>query len=186
MTRKVVFLDRDGTINEEVNYLGDPTHLRLVPGAARAIAKLNRAHRAVVVISNQAGVARGYFTEEAVASVNTALQAELAKELARIDAFYVCPHHPDHTGACACRKPGVALFERAARELDLDLSSGWMVGDRLSDLEAGFRLGLRTILLLTGYGGETLRELPTPSGKTATFVCTTLVEAIDTILSEKP
>jgi D-glycero-D-manno-heptose 1,7-bisphosphate phosphatase len=184
VSRRVVFLDRDGTLNEEVNYLHDPRDLRMIEGSATAIARLNRAGRAVVVVSNQAGVARGYFPESSVALVHEAISALLAREGARVDAYYYCPHHPEITGPCGCRKPGTDLFLRAERELGLTLEGAWMIGDSTTDLEAGFALGLRTALVLTGYGKRTLLHYPTPDGRAPSLVRATLAEAIDALLQE--
>lgn len=154
--RAAVFLDRDGTINREVNYLARPEQLELLPGAAAGLRRLREAGLGLVVITNQSGVARGYFSEEDVARVHRRLQAMLGEHGAGVDAFYFCPHHPEGQGAyrqvCPCRKPGTAMLERAAADLDLDLERSFMVGDSVSDMVAGQRLGLRTILVRTGYG----------------------------------
>jgi histidinol-phosphate phosphatase family protein len=164
--RPAVFLDRDGTIIEEVGYLKDPSQVKLIPGAADAIARLNRRGIAVVVVTNQSGVGRGLVTESAVGQVH----AELARQLeaaegggveggadgggggARWDAIYYCPHHPDD--GCECRKPGPGMFRRAAAEHGLDLGRSFVVGDKVSDVRAGKLLGCRTVLVLTGYGAD--------------------------------
>jgi D-glycero-D-manno-heptose 1,7-bisphosphate phosphatase len=151
-----VFLDRDGTLNREVHYLGDPDQLELLPGAAEGLRRLRAAGFRLVVITNQAGVARGYFSEKDVQRVHARLQALLRARGAEVDAFYYCPHHPEGQGAyrraCPGRKPGTALYERAARELGLDLARSFVVGDKDTDLQPGIALGCRTILLRTGYG----------------------------------
>lgn len=148
--RPAVFLDRDGTINAEVNYLDTPDEFRLLSGAAKAIRRLNRAGWPVVVISNQSGIARGYFTYETLEAIHGRMQAALARVGARLDGIYVCPHHPDD--GCPCRKPGTALFEQAAHELGLDVPRSVTIGDKFSDLEPGRRLGSHTVLVLTGHG----------------------------------
>ncbi len=153
MTR-TVFLDRDGTINEEVIYLSSAEQFRLLPGAGEAIRLLNQKGWLVIVITNQSGLARGYFTEEEVALVHQRMKAALGQEGAHIDGIYVCPHHPDD--GCTCRKPGTAFFERATQELDIDLSMSYAIGDKMTDLLPGARLGCRTILVLTGHGQEQL------------------------------
>jgi D-glycero-D-manno-heptose 1,7-bisphosphate phosphatase len=155
--RPAVFLDRDGTVIEEVSYLAHPDQVHLLPSATRAIRRLNELHIPVVVVTNQAGVARGYFPESRVAEVHARLDELLAQEGARIDGYYVCPHHPTHgVGAfrteCQCRKPNPGLLLRAASELDLLLARSCMIGDKLSDLEAGARAGCRPVLVRTGYG----------------------------------
>lgn len=155
--RPAVFLDRDGTINEEVNFLSRPEDLRLIEGAAEAVAALKRAGLAVVVVTNQSGLARGLFSLEDLERVHRRLDKLLAAEGAKVDAYYFCPHHPQGSVPelaidCQCRKPGPALFERAAKELGLDLARSFWVGDRLRDLKAAARFGGRSVLTLTGYG----------------------------------
>jgi D-glycero-D-manno-heptose 1,7-bisphosphate phosphatase len=157
--RPAIFLDRDGVIIDDVNYLAMPHQVRFVPGSAEAIAALNRAGWPVVVVTNQAGVGRGYFSEAAVASVHRYIARELAAFDAVIEAFYYCPHHPEaeidgYRVACACRKPNPGMLHRAAEELGIDLERSWMIGDRISDLEAGAAAGTRTILVRTGYGAS--------------------------------
>lgn len=152
-----VFLDRDGTINEQMGYINHISRFQLLPGVAAAIARLNRAGMPVVVVSNQSGLARGYFPESLLTAVHDKMHALLAREGAKIDAVYFCPHHPEAKMEqfrldCRCRKPKTGLLEQAARELCLDLSSSFMVGDRWSDLRCGAAVGCRTVLVLTGYG----------------------------------
>ena len=144
-----VFIDRDGTLIEEKNYLSDPDGVVMIPGSAQAICKLQAAGAKVVVISNQAGVGRGYFGVEVVHAIHQRIQEMLQKEGCQIDAFYFCPHHPDD--GCDCRKPRLGLFRRAAADFNMPLS-GAMIGDNHSDIEAGVTAGLTTILVRTGYG----------------------------------
>jgi histidinol-phosphate phosphatase family protein len=134
--RPAVFLDRDGTIIEDTGYLADPKAIRLLPGAAEAIARLNEAGLPVVVVTNQSGIARGLLDEETYATTARRLEEMLAAAGARLEAQYHCPHHPDHTGPCECRKPGPLLYERAAAEHGLHLAGSWWVGDRLRDVLA--------------------------------------------------
>ena len=145
--RAAVFLDRDGTIIEDVGYLADPDRVRLLPGAAEAISRLNRAGLLTVVVTNQSGIARGLFDEAAYEATRRRLDRLLADRGARLDAQYHCPHHPDVTGPCECRKPGLRLYRQAADELGIDLSASWWVGDRLRDVYAATALGGRGILL---------------------------------------
>ena len=152
-----VFIDRDGTLTEEVGYVNHPSRLRLLPRTAEAIRRLNRAGIPAVVITNQSGVARGYFSDEVLAAVNTAMVEQLKHEGAHLDGLYVCAHHPKEgipplRAECDCRKPKPGLLVRAAADLDLDLSRSWVVGDKPSDILAGHRVGARTALVLTGYG----------------------------------
>ena len=157
MPREAVFLDRDGTLIEEVNYLSAPEQVKLIPGAADAVRRLNTAGVLVVVVTNQAGVARGYFSESRVGKVHAHLSALLAEHSAHIDAYFHCPHHPTegvgaYRVACECRKPKPGLLLTAARELNIDLAQSWMIGDKLCDAEAGAAAGCRTILVRTGHG----------------------------------
>jgi len=153
--RRAVFLDRDGTINEEVSYLDDPDRLRLIPGAADAIRLLNEAGILAIVVSNQAGIGRGYFSAATVEAIHGRLAEQLAAQGARLDGVYYCPHHPSE--GCDCRKPKAGMLVRAAREHGIDVRRAFVVGDKASDLEAGQRVGCRTVLVLTGYG-EQARE----------------------------
>jgi D-glycero-D-manno-heptose 1,7-bisphosphate phosphatase len=157
LLKPAIFLDRDGVVIEDSHYLGDATRIRLVPGSAKAIAALNRAGWAVVVVTNQSGVARGLFSLDSVGRVHDSLATMLAEHGSHVDAIQFCPHHPEAKLAefrqdCDCRKPRPGMLRRAARELDLDLAASWMIGDRASDLEAGAAAGCRTVLVRTGYG----------------------------------
>jgi D-glycero-D-manno-heptose 1,7-bisphosphate phosphatase len=148
--RPAVFLDRDGTIVVDPGYLRDPALVELFPGAGPAIARLNAAGWPVIVVTNQSGISRGRLTTEEYAAVAARLDALLSPFGARIDATYFCPHAPERDGPCACRKPGLELFQRAAAEHGLDLAASWWVGDRLSDLQPAARLGGRGVLVETG------------------------------------
>jgi D-glycero-D-manno-heptose 1,7-bisphosphate phosphatase len=150
--RPAVFLDRDGTVIEDRDYLRDLAEVRLLPGAAAAVRVLNEAGLPAVVVTNQSGIARGLLTEADYEATARRLDDLLAAEHARLDARYHCPHLPELTGACECRKPGALLYERAARDLGLDLARSWWVGDRLRDVEAAARFGGRGTLVLTGAG----------------------------------
>jgi D-glycero-D-manno-heptose 1,7-bisphosphate phosphatase len=152
-----VFLDRDGTINEEVNYLYDPALLKLIPGAAQAIHWLNSHKIPVIVVTNQAGIARGYFTEAQMHLIHKSLDLMLSTDNAKIDVYYFCPHHPtagigNYKINCSCRKPQPGMINQAAQDLELDLSKCYLVGDKLTDIQAGNRAGCKTILVKTGYG----------------------------------
>jgi D-glycero-D-manno-heptose 1,7-bisphosphate phosphatase len=158
-----IFLDRDGVINEEVNYLSSPNQIKLITGAARAISKANDATVPVVVITNQSGVARGFFPESRLCEIHSQLDILLVEYAAHIDRYYYCPHHPDATVSiyrkiCSCRKPEPGMLLQAASELDLDLTQSLMIGDRLSDIQAGKKVGCKTSLVLTGYGKTSIVE----------------------------
>jgi D-glycero-D-manno-heptose 1,7-bisphosphate phosphatase len=171
------FLDRDGTLIEEKNYLSSVDQIAFIAGAEQAIARLNGAGFKVVVVSNQSGVGRGFFPESTVHDIHRAIQEHLAKHQARIDAFYYCPHLPD--AGCPCRKPKTALFERAAQDMELPLR-GFMVGDKTSDLFAARAAGLAAILVRTGYGEKTVAE---EENLDADFIAADLAEAVEWILS---
>jgi D-glycero-D-manno-heptose 1,7-bisphosphate phosphatase len=152
-----VFIDRDGTLTDEVGYVNHPSRLRLLPRSAEAIRRLNRSGVPAIMVTNQSGVARGYFSEEVLAAVNAALVAQLKADGAYLDALYVCAHHPTEgvppfRADCECRKPKPGLLLRAAADLGLDLRASWMIGDKPSDIAVGHRVGARTVLVLTGYG----------------------------------
>jgi D-glycero-D-manno-heptose 1,7-bisphosphate phosphatase len=155
--RRAVFIDRDGTISEEVGYINHPSRFQIFPYAAKAIRTLNQNGWLAILTTNQAGVARGYFAEELVHEVHSKLESELAKEDAHLDAIYFCAHHPTvgeppYRLDCDCRKPRPGLILRAAKEFDIDLSNSWMVGDRYSDIELAHNAGVRSAFVLSGYG----------------------------------
>ncbi|MGH7323310.1 MAG: D-glycero-alpha-D-manno-heptose-1,7-bisphosphate 7-phosphatase [Candidatus Rokuibacteriota bacterium] len=157
MNRPAVFIDRDGTLTEEVGYVNHPKRLRLLPRSAEAIRRLNVADVAAVVVTNQSGVARGYFSEDVLHAVNAELVAQLKQAEAHLDGVYVCPHHPTEGAPpfrrrCDCRKPRPGLLRRAATELGLDLASSAVVGDKPSDMAVARAVGARSVLVLTGYG----------------------------------
>jgi D-glycero-D-manno-heptose 1,7-bisphosphate phosphatase len=152
--RGAVFLDRDGTIIEDAGYLRDPAAVRLLPGAARAIAQLNQHGLIVVVVTNQSGIARGLLTLDEYRSTERRLDELLRFQGARVDAHYFCPHVPELSGPCDCRKPGLLLYRQAAARFVIDLSASWWVGDRLRDVLPADALGGQGILLLTGGQDE--------------------------------
>ncbi len=160
---KVIFLDRDGTLNEEVNYLHRKEDLKLLPGVTEALKKLREAGYKLIVITNQAGVARGYYQEADVQELHQYMNRLLKEQGAGIDAFFYCPHHPEHgigvyKKACHCRKPETGMFEMAQQMFEIDRSASWMIGDKLIDVEAGRRYGVSTVLVGTGYGAEERRK----------------------------
>jgi len=150
LPRRAVFLDRDGTIGEELGYVNHIDRFQIFPFAAEAIRQLNQAEIPVVVVTNQSGVARNIFPESLVHEVHKKMVKELAAGGAWIDAIYFCPHKSED--ACECRKPNPGLLKQAAREHALDLAASWVVGDRYADLEMGHAAGARGILVMTGYG----------------------------------
>jgi len=154
-----VFFDRDGTINEEAGYLSNPDDLRLIKGAAEAVKRLKILGIKVIVISNQSGVGRGYFSEEDVARVNRRMTELLSSQGARIDAIYYCPHHPEDN--CECRKPRPGLLKKAALEHSIDLSRSYVVGDKKTDVELAGNAGAKGIIVKTGFGSAELMNIST-------------------------
>jgi len=157
MGNRAVFLDRDGTINEEVGYVNHIERFFLLPRVSQAIRLLNQHGWKAVVVTNQSGVARGYFPESLVCQVHEKMQKLLGNEGAHLDRVYYCPHHPDigvppYRQKCRCRKPATGMIEEAMKELALDLSQSYMVGDRGVDIEFAHQIGAKAILVLTGYG----------------------------------
>ncbi len=181
--RRCVFLDRDGVINEEVEYLHDPDRVVLVAGAAEAIAALGAAGLAVVVVTNQAGIARGMYTERELAAVTARIDELLGRAGARLDATYFCPHHPEaglgeYRIACRCRKPAPGMLERAAAELGLELARSAIVGDKATDLEAGRAAGCAAILVRSGYGAREEARLAGAGAAGADAVFDSLAAAV--------
>jgi D-glycero-D-manno-heptose 1,7-bisphosphate phosphatase len=176
--KRAIFLDRDGTINVEKNYLIDPAELVLLPGVGAALRRGHEAGYLLIVVTNQSGVARGYFTATAVEELHDHLQKELLSYGIQIDAFYFCPHHPEHgAGPCDCRKGAPGMLLQAAQEHQIDLSASWMIGDKRSDVEAGYKAGCRSVLVRTGYGEKEGEGLPP-----ATLIADSLAAAVELIL----
>lgn len=168
--RRAVFLDRDGTINVEKEYLYQIAEFEFISGVVDAVKLLNEAGFLVVVVTNQSGVARGYYTEDDVEKLHCHVAHELDKFGARVDAWLYCPHHPDGRGSyslpCSCRKPLPGMLKEAARRYDIDLAASVMIGDKLADVSAGLAAGCRTILVRTGYGADDESQV---SNSTAVF-----------------
>jgi D-glycero-D-manno-heptose 1,7-bisphosphate phosphatase len=178
--RAAVFLDRDGTINEEVNYLDQADDLRLIQGAGEAIHLLNEAALPAILITNQSAIGRGYFSKARLNKIHRELARKLAGYDAHLDAIYYCPHRPDQ--GCTCRKPQTGLLELAAEEHGLDLDRCFLIGDKASDVEAGRRAGCRSILVLTGYGAE--QRAAIEASTTPDFAARDLLEAVHWILAQ--
>ena len=186
--RPAVFLDRDGTINEQMGYINHLSRFVLLPGVENAIRDLNERRFYVVVVSNQSGVARGYFPEKLLYEINAFMEARLAEAGARIDAIYYCPHYPngsikEYAKRCECRKPGIGLIRKALKDLPIELTRSYVVGDTCSDLEMGENAGIPGILVETGYGlGEREYVLPRKTVKPA-YIASDLQDAVQYILS---
>lgn len=156
MRRRFVLVDRDGTINEEVDYVLEPGQLRLIPGAAEALRDLRALGLGLVVLTNQSPIGRGWLTTRQLEEIHERLQDLLAAEGAGVDGFYTCPHAPDE--GCDCRKPAIGLALRAAAEHGFDPAEAFVVGDHRGDVELGRRIGARTFLVRTGHGQQELAD----------------------------
>ncbi len=184
-----VFLDRDGTINEQMGYINHICRFQLLPGAAEAIGKLNDASIPVVVVTNQSGLARGYFPESLLGDVHGKMEKQLAEKGAHVDGIYICPHHPEAKEEkfrenCNCRKPKTGLFEAAVKDLNIDLAGSYVVGDRWSDLKAAHKCGAKGILVLTGYGRGDYEYIGPQQQVQPHFVAEDLDRAVEWILSD--
>jgi len=175
--RRAVFMDRDGTIARYVEYCLWPQEFRLLPGVGHAIRLLNRVGLLVVVATNQSAVARGWLTLKTLEAIHQKMRRELRRVGARVDAIYICPHHPDD--GCPCRKPKVGMFQQAAEELGLALADSYVVGDRLLDVRSGQAAGSKTILVRTGHPVEPGEEV-VPHHEAST-----LLEAVEWILQQE-
>lgn len=187
--KPAVFLDRDGTLCEEVGYLNHIDRFQIYPWTAKAILKLNHAGLPAVILTNQSGIARGYFPEALVLEVHEKFKAQLARFHARIDGLYYCPHHPNGAiprlrRSCQCRKPGLGMLQRAARELNLDPTASFVVGDRYLDVQMGFNAGARSVLVLTGYGKGEYKYNKKSWPRQPDFVAEDLDSAVDWILDQ--
>jgi D-glycero-D-manno-heptose 1,7-bisphosphate phosphatase len=186
MKRPAVFIDRDGTISEEVGYVNHPSRFRVFPYSAEAIRMLNDNGWLAIVITNQAGVARGYFSEEMIVSVHDRLRSEL--ESAQLDGIYYCAHHPTvgeppYRFDCDCRKPKPGLIDCAAKDFEIDLGASWMVGDRYGDVELARNAGLRSAFVLSGYGRGEWEYQRSAWTYQPDVVCEDLLEAVKVIVT---
>ncbi len=190
MGHRAVFLDRDGTINEEVGYVNHLERFRLLPRASEAILLLNRNDIKAVVVTNQAGVARGYFPESLIHLVHQKMEELFQDRGAHLDGIYYCPHHPDvgeppYRQKCRCRKPQTGMIEKAVKDLGIDCSKSYMIGDRGADIEFGQRVGAKTILVLTGYGKGEWEYFGRQWKSKPDFVAQDLYEAVQWILIQE-
>jgi D-glycero-D-manno-heptose 1,7-bisphosphate phosphatase len=188
--KPAVFIDRDGTILDELGYVVPGSEVKVYPFSAAAISKLTGAGFPVVVITNQGGIALGMYDHAFVDRTHDALAKTLRESGADITAWYYCPHHPEGTVAeftqvCECRKPGTAMLQSAARDLHLDLARSWVVGDQWRDIELARRAGARGILVRTGYGAGLEANWPADIERPP-VVCDDLLAAADHIISTNP
>jgi D-glycero-D-manno-heptose 1,7-bisphosphate phosphatase len=180
--RSAVFLDRDGTINEEMGYINHPERFRLLPNSAAAIALLNQAGLPVVVATNQSGVARGYFPSSLISRIHGLMRQMLAQQKAHVEAIYVCQHAPD--ADCLCRKPRPGLLRQAAQDLDIDLTRSYVVGDRFKDIQLAANVGAKGILVLTGYGRGELEYYEGERLVEPHYIADDLLDAAEWILQD--
>ena len=183
MANRAVFLDRDGTINEEVGYVNHIGRFWLLPRVGEAIRLLNQHEFKTVVVTNQSGAARGYFVETLIHEVHQKMKTLLSKEGAHLDGVFYCPHHPDQK--CRCRKPETGLIEEAAKELGIDCSRSYMVGDRRGDIEFANKVGAKGILVLTGYGRGEWENFEGDWSTKPSYVAQDLYDAVQWILSQE-
>jgi D-glycero-D-manno-heptose 1,7-bisphosphate phosphatase len=177
---RAIFMDRDGTVSEEIGYMYKSTLYKPFPWTGPAIRKINNSGMKAVLVTNQSGVERGYFPETTVHEVHDILRAELARHEAKLDAIYFCPHHPD-TG-CECRKPRPGMLLRAQKELDIDLVNSYVIGDRYLDVDLAYAAGARSVLVMTGNGRaefDKYKAVP----QQPHFVAENLLEAVESITS---
>lgn len=186
--RRAVFIDRDGTISEEVGYINHPSRFHVFPYAAAAIKYLNEHGWLAIVVTNQAGVARGYFSEAMIQTVHADMTQELERGGARLDAIYYCAHHPSigeppYRVDCDCRKPKPGLISRAADDFEIDLAQSWMVGDRYSDVELARNAGLKSMFVMSGYGRGEWEHQRASWTKQPDQVAENLLEAVRVIVA---
>jgi len=145
MGNRAVFIDRDGTINVNFGYINNPDDFKMYPGVKEGIKLLKDNGFKIIIVTNQSGIARGYFSEDALEKIHEKMKSELSKNGTEIDAIYFCPHHPDD--GCRCRKPGTGLFEQAIIDLDINAEKSFVIGDRMLDVEAGYKIDCKTVLV---------------------------------------
>ncbi len=189
MKNSAIFIDRDGTLNEEVGFITDPAQFRLYDFTAEAVRLINDAGRMAIVTTNQSGIARGLYTEEFLLHLHTQMHSTLRQRGARLDAVYYCPHHPEigdppYRLVCNCRKPKPGLIERAARDFGLDLKECIVIGDRYSDIEMGHRGEARGVMVMTGNGQNEYRTQRSQWLRQPDYVAENLLEAVRWVLSE--
>lgn len=190
MKRPAVFLDRDGTINEQMGYINHISRFVFLPGAVEAIGILNRNRYLVIVVSNQSGVARGYFPLALVDEVHAHMKMMLKKNGADIDGLFFCPHHPEgkvakYSMSCNCRKPKTGLIEKACEAFDIDMANSYVIGDRISDIELAHRADLKGVLVTTGYGRGDVDHLLPHSTCKPVHIAEDLFQAVRWIIMER-
>jgi len=193
MSKQAIFMDRDGTLIEEITYLNHFDQVKIYPEALRAVSQINQSGSLAVIATNQSAVARGLLSENDLEKIHNLINLEFQKYGAHIDAFYYCPHHPkagngSYTKTCDCRKPKPGMLLRAAHELDIQLNKSYMLGDKLDDVETGKRAGCQSILVKTGYGNEATslynKEISSPL-RQPTYISENILEGVKCILEHR-
>jgi D-glycero-D-manno-heptose 1,7-bisphosphate phosphatase len=190
MKKPAVFIDRDGTINEQLGYINHLSRFVILPGVSEAVRLLNKNDWWAIIVSNQGGVARGYYPMELVDEIHAFLKSSLKEQGATIDGIFFCPHHPagvlpEYSSECGCRKPETGLIDKAREAFDIDMSNSYVVGDRHVDIELASRLNLKGVLVKTGYGmGEIEYIIPEKRVKPH-HVAEDLLDAVEWILNEE-
>lgn len=184
-----VFLDRDGTISEEVGYISNLDQFQLMPKSAEAVKLMNERGLKVIVVTNQAGVAKGYFPEEMVSRVHKKMEKILSDQGAFLDGIYYCPHHPEgivetYRKKCECRKPASGLLRQASEEHGIDISSSYMVGDKMADVECAHQIGVKGVLVLTGYGKDELKKIEGAKIRRPEYVADDIFDAVKWIVND--
>jgi D-glycero-D-manno-heptose 1,7-bisphosphate phosphatase len=187
--RPAIFLDRDGTVTDEVGYINHVSRAKIYPYAAEAVRMLKSTGLPVIIVTNQSGVGRGYFTEEIVSQVHQMVRDTLQAAGTSVDAFYYCPHHPGAVVAsyrqeCRCRRPGTGMPEEAAERFGIDLGASYVVGDTYRDMQMGFSIGARTVLLMTGYGRGEYEYRRAGWARMPDLIAENLLEAAKLILQD--
>ena len=187
--RRAVFFDRDGTLNKEIGYLNHPSLLELYPFAGKAVGLANRANLLTIVVTNQAGVAQGLFEEPALEKIHRQLSDRIQAAGGKLDGIFYCPHHPRATVEtyrveCDCRKPGAGMLERAATRFGIDLERSFIVGDRYVDIQAGHRVGARSVLVLTGFGKQEWEAGQAQEQRQPDYVAKDVYQAVQWILQQ--
>lgn len=185
-----MFLDRDGTLTEEVGYVNHIDRLRIYPWTSAAIRKLNHAGLLAIVVTNQSGVGQGYFPEELVHQVHGRIAEKLAVRDAQLDALYYCPHHPlarleDYRQDCRCRKPGPGMVEQAAKDFGLDIANSYVVGDSVRDMQLASNAGAHSVLVMTGYGRGNYEYMRDHFPGEPDFIAENLLDAVEQILEHR-
>ncbi len=189
MKKRAVFLDRDGTINRDVGYPNSYSMIEIYPYSFEAVRKIKEAGFLAVIVTNQAGIGKGFIEEKNLHDIHRKLRLDFAKKKAVFDGIYYCPHYelseiPQYRGACSCRKPNPGMAQQAARDLNIDTKRSYMIGDKAEDILLGLNIQATPILLLTGYGQKSLSRLKKQKVEPA-FVAETLKEAVEWILERE-